>query len=166
MSQKFNGQYPFDEYIVYVVYHSKEKRRYAILYPIDKNKKMRSMSYARYLMSVKEGRILHKEEQVDHIDNDSMNDDINNLQILTPQENRMKYAKTVTKAYVTLKCPICGKIFTKDKNHVSIFYSNAKFTACSHECASKLVYLRTHNKLSAEELNSLASNNIVREFRI
>lgn len=53
-----------------------------------------TISYARYLMSVKLGRLLTDHEHVDHIDNDKTNDLIDNLQILTPEENRDKYTKT------------------------------------------------------------------------
>lgn len=40
-------------------------------------------SYARYLISVVNGRYLTEDEEVDHIDNDCTNDEISNLQILT-----------------------------------------------------------------------------------
>lgn len=166
MSQIFMGQYPYDGYKVYVEYHSKENRRYAILNPIDKSKKLTSMSYARYLMSVKEGRILHSDEQVDHIDNNPMNDDINNLQILTPNENRKKQAEATTKAYVKLKCPMCGKIFIKDKGHVHLLYGKASYCACSRSCSTKLAALVFHNKISKEEFTKRISDNFIEEFYI
>lgn len=67
-------------------------RRYLSLSPInkngklDKNKKKIFISYSRYLMCVKEGRILSKNEEVDHIDNNKTNDDPSNLQIITPSK--------------------------------------------------------------------------------
>lgn len=51
-------------------------------------------SYARYLMAVKLGRYLTKDEQVDHIDNDKTNDNIDNLQVLSRQDNILKYQAT------------------------------------------------------------------------
>lgn len=52
-----------------------------------------TVSYARYLMAVKLGRFLTDQEEVDHIDDNRTNDDINNLQILTPKQNREKREK-------------------------------------------------------------------------
>ena len=52
-----------------------------------------TIALARYKMSVKLGRMLRDDEQVDHIDNDKTNDSIDNLQLLTPEENRAKYQK-------------------------------------------------------------------------
>lgn len=53
-----------------------------------------TIAYARYLMSVKLGRILNDDETVDHIDNNKLNDDINNLQILSREDNIAKYHST------------------------------------------------------------------------
>ena len=52
-----------------------------------------TVSYARYLVSVKEGRLLLPDEEVDHIDNDGSNDDIHNLQILSKEEHKAKTIK-------------------------------------------------------------------------
>lgn len=49
-----------------------------------------TVSYARYLMSVKLGYLVPDHLQVDHIDNNKENDDINNLQLLTPEQNKLK----------------------------------------------------------------------------
>ena len=57
------AEYPYNDYKIYKVFHNKEKRNYAILVPLDNsNKKRTTISYARYLMSVKEGRILNSWE--------------------------------------------------------------------------------------------------------
>lgn len=50
-----------------------------------------TISYARYLMSIKLGRFLTREEEVDHIDNDPTNDSIDNLQMLSGEANRNKF---------------------------------------------------------------------------
>lgn len=65
-----------------------ENRRMVDLYLNDKVRT--TVPYARYLMCVKIGFVLSNEFEVDHIDNDKTNDDINNLQILTKQQNKEK----------------------------------------------------------------------------
>ena len=68
-----------------------------------------TMSYARYLMSLHMGRELTDNEEVDHIDDDCTNDVIENLQILTPAQNREKQNRLrLQRSIVTLTCPECG----------------------------------------------------------
>ncbi len=75
----------------YIITHKKEGRRYVVLVRRDQTKCC--TSYARFLMSVKLGRRLRKEEQVDHIDEDKTNDSVDNLQIITQKDNLHKNAK-------------------------------------------------------------------------
>lgn len=87
---KIELQPPFDKewkhgYLV----TNKENRKMVCL--VNDRKTRKTISYARYIMSVKLGRELSKEEQVDHIDNDKTNDSIDNLQILTAEDNLAKY---------------------------------------------------------------------------
>lgn len=72
----------------YVV-KNKENRNMVCL--VNSNKDRTTIALARYRMSVKLGRMLRDDEQVDHIDNDKTNDSIDNLQLLTPEANRAKY---------------------------------------------------------------------------
>lgn len=105
-------QKPFDAFKVYKVYHKKQKRFYAQL----KHKYTSSrttITYAKYVMSVSLGRILEKEEEVDHIDNNKLNDDISNLQILTKKQNLEKSKKE--EAVVDCICEMCGTSFTRPK---------------------------------------------------
>lgn len=73
----------------YVVHHKKENRNYVVLRN-SKTKKMNSMQYAKYLLSIKLGRVLTREETVDHIDNDKTNDSPDNLQVLSRADNVRK----------------------------------------------------------------------------
>lgn len=69
-------------------------------------------SFARYLMSTKLGRYLEKDEEVDHINNNKIDDRISNLQVLTKSENiqkeRQRYLSTLKhgtyRMYRTGKC--------------------------------------------------------------
>lgn len=78
-----------------------------------------TISYARYLMCVKEGYILPASVEVDHIDNDCTNDDISNLQILTKEAHR---AKTISllrpRAVKVCVCPVCRIEFVRFANKI------------------------------------------------
>ena len=73
---------------VYGPYKQKDGRYFVILVYEDGTRK--TSAYARYLMEQHLGRSLTDEEEVDHIDNDNTNDNIENLQILTREENMRK----------------------------------------------------------------------------
>lgn len=114
-----------------------ENRRTVMLVP--KMGRKTSMSYARYLMCCHLNRILTKEEQVDHKDEDKTNDDIDNLQILTISQNNKKTilmngrsAKTIT-----LTCPQCYNVFTRSARHLKPKLNAGKQPCCSKECAGK-----------------------------
>ena len=71
---------------------NKENRKTVCL--VNSKKDRSTISLAKYRMSVKLGRMLLDDEQVDHIDNDKTNDSIENLQLLSPEDNRQKYLDT------------------------------------------------------------------------
>jgi len=124
---------PFSEYRLYKVFHKKENRWQAVL--VGKNDRT-TLSYARYLMSVHLGRILDKSEHVDHINGDKTDDRIENFQILTPKENRLKYnALDCPTELVKLKCPICGIDFSRSKSRAYQAIHKDKDQCCSRKCA-------------------------------
>lgn len=133
------AQYPYNDYYIYVVLHKGEGRRYANLVSIQYGKSVRkTISYARYLMSVKLGRFLTDDEHVDHIDNNKLNDDINNLQILSLADNNRKEASRHGVSMVRLKCPNCNKIFVKQKRQTHLKKPNAmNCTCCNRSCSAK-----------------------------
>ena len=122
----------YDGYAVYGPYGSKRK----IVVLVSPGHRT-TMSYARYLMSLHLGRELTDDEEVDHVDDDCMNDVIENLQILTPEENRAKQNRLrLQRSLVTLVCPECGKEFTRPRRYTHL--SPAKSTApscCSRSCS-------------------------------
>lgn len=152
-NKKFNklsgtrAEYPFDGYKIYpsIIINI----RYLSLSPInkngklDKNKKKIFISYSRYLMCVKEGRILSKNEEVDHIDNNKTNDDPSNLQIITPKDNKRKEIKHRGTTYAIIKCPWCREYYltTVRKTHLK---KGGLYTTCSRKCSRKFraMYLR------------------------
>lgn len=101
------------------------------------------MSYARYLMCVKLGRLLTKDEHVDHIDEDKTNDDIENLQILTPEENQAKNAEWRKKQGcweipVLLSCPVCETDFVRSGWAAKKRITKGLPMTCSKSCSAKL----------------------------
>ena len=71
----------------------------------------RSQSYPRYLMEQHLGRKLSRDEDVDHIDRNPMNNDLSNLRVLPARENRGMHNKPPELFHFT--CPACGQQCTK-----------------------------------------------------
>ncbi len=79
----------------------------------------------RHLKSVEIGRWLLGSEHVHHIDGDNLNNNLDNLQILSAEEHARihnKYSTDITKV-----CPFCGSTFTTTDKIDQIY--------CSHKCS-------------------------------
>lgn len=142
---KIDLEFPYSEiYQTGYIYVNNEDRRCVTLKTSDG--KLTGTTYARYLMSVKLGRFLTDQEEVDHIDNNKTNDDPNNLQILTPEQNREKqrlhYINNVQQKF-DLACPYCGKDFTlTERDMGEKFYKHytnngSGLIFCSNSCKAK-----------------------------
>lgn len=70
-------------------------------------KKVRS--YPRYLMGQYLGRPLLPEEDVHHIDENPLNNDISNLEVIMHGEHQRRHSQKYFDKEMT--CPICGKEF-------------------------------------------------------
>ena len=103
-----------------------ENRRNIILYNSQTDRT--TISYARYLMSVKLGHEIPDGYEVDHINNDKMDDCIENLQVLSKKENFNKSKKI--KETIELVCPVCNKVFTFEKRNLSTHQN----PCCSRRC--------------------------------
>ena len=156
-----NAEYPYDDYFLYKTYHKKEGRYFVSLVHKDGGKKNAFTSYARYLMCVKEKRILDKKEQVDHINEDKTDDRIENLQILTQEENTKKYLKrkNIGRMFVKLKCPNCGKIFIRPRNRTHLCRPS-NYTGCSRYCSGII----SHKIIDEENFD--LSNNIIEIYKV
>lgn len=140
--KRVQADHPYSDYWLYKVWHKKEGRFQANLISISNPGKRTTISYARYLMSLRLGRLLDKYEHVDHIDNDKSNDSIENLQILTPEQNKKKqeeFYKFHNKTILQLNCSCCGKEFDyAARNHrYHVRLGRTEF-CCSRSCGVRL----------------------------
>ena len=138
MSTKIELEEPFKSKWKYgYLITNKEPRRNVILFNSKTDRT--TISYARYLMSVKLGRFLDKTEHVDHINGNQMDDRLENFQLLSILENnrKMMFDLKRKKCYLLLKCGSCGKEFSKPKNNTYLKKPNTKSTYCSRSCAGK-----------------------------
>lgn len=137
--KRVKAECPYSDYWLYKIFHRKEGRWQANLILISDTKVRTTLSYARYLMSVKCGRILEKDEHVDHIDNDKSNDSIDNLQILSPDENKKKQEEFYAlhnQKYTVLNCVNCEKEFKILSRNFRFHTKNGrKNFNCSRKCA-------------------------------
>ena len=149
MSTKIELEYPYSErwrsgYVV----TNKDNRKTVIL--VNNKDDRSSTQYARYLLAVKLGRFLTDAETVDHVDDDKTNDSLDNLQILTRDENIRKACKQPD---VELKCPVCNKVFYKTRTQLRGKLDRAakNLIACSRKCGGKLSHItkKTHKRLVA-----------------
>ena len=128
----------YDGYTVYGPYGSKRK----IVVLVSPGHRT-TMYYARYLMSLHVGRELTDDEEVDHVDDDYTNDVIENLQILTPEQNREKQNRLrLQRSLVTLTCPECRREFTRPRRDTNLRPGGPE----SPSCCSRSCSVSYHNK--------------------
>lgn len=112
-------------------------RKYICLFNTDSDRTI--ISYARYLMSVKIGRLLPEGYEVDHIDNDETNDDINNLQILTSADNQLKrlWRQVENQVCYGYECAWCELAFILPAHEVNKRISTGvEMAFCTRRCAA------------------------------
>lgn len=102
----------------------------------EKTGKRTTQSYPRYLMEKHLGRKLLESEHVDHINDNFTDNHIENLQLLSQDENSRKSAKD--KELISFICPICKKESTKSASKVRHNRLQGKAGPfCSKSCAGK-----------------------------
>lgn len=101
----------------------------------------RGTLYARYLMECHLGRFLTLEEEVHHKNGNPLDDRIDNLEVLTTYEHRMKHhPRVLPKAF---ECPVCGKIFLLTSRQITMHRYHRSVGAalsgpfCSQSCINK-----------------------------
>ena len=84
-------------------------------------------------MSLHLSRKLEVNEEVDHIDNDRLNDSLSNLQILSCAANRSKERGGCS--LVELVCQGCNTTFTRERRQTHLIKGGKYPTSCSRKCA-------------------------------
>lgn len=112
-------------------------RKYVVLFNSDLDRTI--ISYARYLMGVKLGYFVPDDLEVDHKDDDKTNDDINNLQLLTGEENRLKqqYRYVMNQTNYGFHCACCETPFILTEREVkNRLYKGVEYAFCGRSCAA------------------------------
>lgn len=121
---------------IYGPYLRKDNRKHIVIVHDDGRKQTKS--YPKYLLEQKLGRELLPHETCDHEDNDFTNDDINNLQLLTRQENASKEMQRDHRQapVVNIVCESCSVSFSIVKRIVDRNMRESKAGPfCSKRCA-------------------------------
>jgi len=132
---------------------------------INSSKERTTISYARYLLSIKIGRELLESEEADHINGDRTNDDINNLQVLNKEVHLEKtLLERENRLYYRLRCPQCRKEFQTPANQVR---NGKKLKFCSRSCNGKFSTIRNTKWVYGDEeiLELIATEQVLEVFR-
>lgn len=138
-----------------------QNRRNVLLF--NSNFDRTTISYARYLMGVKLGYEVPSEYEVDHIDDDKTNDDINNLQLLTKEQNRLKqeYHFTMNQVNLGFHCAYCDTPFILTQREVKMkIKAGGELAFCSRECGGKY-----HSTLSGKGAIKAKSEEVINEIK-
>ena len=130
---------PFAAYRVYGPYLGMKGNKIRRMVTLTlQGKPSTTMTYARYLLCIGEGRWLSPDEEADHIDGDCLNDDPRNLRILTPLQN--KQATATGRTLITLNCAGCGKTFARERRQTHLVKGGRFPTCCSRRCAKRVQF--------------------------
>lgn len=119
------------------------------------NGNLRKRMYARVLMAVKLGRLLDRNETVDHINELRTDDRIENLQLLSQSANSKKHTLLrYAHNTLTIKCQFCDKEFSDKLSQIPIAIGGTnkkyKHKFCSRKCRSDYYHEHRNNKRKSQ----------------
>lgn len=127
--------HPTNPRIIRGPYQRKDGRFHVIMYDGEGYRK-KTVSYPKFIYECHHKVILDRNETIDHIDRDSNNNDISNLQCLSRSEHIKLDA--IRRVPVYRDCPICRKNFKLTKDQQSPARRKEKAGPfCSKSCAGK-----------------------------
>lgn len=127
MKIEISDYYKDKGYDTVYLFVNKEPRKSVVLHG-EGDKKTLTMSYAKYLYTSHNKCDILEGYEIDHINNDKLDDRIENLQILSKKENIRK--SHPTKKTIELICPVCGKAFMFEAHNLSTHPN----PCCSRRC--------------------------------
>ena len=92
----------------------------------------KNIPYARYLMSVKLGRLLESNEQVFHIDGNKLNNDLSNLQIKVINKTAVK-PNPANLEFKEIPCSFCQRLFIRKVCRIK------EHNFCSDKCSDNFI---------------------------
>ena len=101
-----------------------------------------------------------EEEIVHHKDGNKHNNSIENLELISRKDHSYMHTKSRGKKMLSLKCPVCGKVFAKEKRKTHVENGRGA-TYCSKRCSNEANSMRLHDY---ENLAKGISENIIGEF--
>lgn len=142
---------------------SKGDYQYAIVPEHPNSTKNGYVLLHRIIMENHLGRILNTNEVVHHIDGNKTNNIISNLQLLTNKEHSKLHANSKGKQMVLLKCPECGKIFTRERRNTYLSKPSIQYTCCSPSCRGKFSRkIQLYGK--TKQVENAISGNLLLEY--
>jgi len=137
---------------LYGPYKSKiDGRERVILIFDDKTKK--TISYPKYIVECEIGKILDKNETIDHIDGNFLNNNLNNLRIV----NRNEHIKqdVIRNKDIIVNCVYCNKEFTIKGSSIRQVNRRNSGTFCSKSCSGKYGSDIRNNKINELYINKI-----------
>lgn len=114
------------------------QRKYVSLYNSDNEKTI--ISYARYLMCVYLGYVLSSDLEVDHINDDKTDDRLENLQVLTAEQNKLKeHYRYLMEEQICygFHCACCETPFLiTEREWKKRLHHKVELAFCSRSCAN------------------------------
>lgn len=124
-------------------FNNKNQRWFVCIYYGNKDNRNQTMWLARYLMQEHLNRILESSEHVDHKDENKLNDNLENLQILTETENTVKRNKSlaINPEELIVFCSFCSKEIKmnrqKQKDRAKAEREGRNGPFCNRKCSSQ-----------------------------
>lgn len=119
--------------------------------------------YHRIVMENHLKRLLNPDDIVHHINEDTFDNRIENLELLSKTAHSSMHVFNRGRKFSVIKCPECGKVLEKSHNQTHVAKKGI-FTACSSRCRG--IFSRKLQTIGrTPEVERAISENIVRNFK-